>query len=191
MVEELSPPVQSPRREGLEQVQAAIWHELNQAVHHKAHAWRVGVLATVANDAADARCVVLREWDAATHTLVIFTDARSPKVTQMAAQPMGVLVLWSDALGWQLRLRVRLETQTSGLMVSSRWARMKMTPAAHDYLSPLPPGSPLDRALPQRESREHFAVLTAEVLAMDWLELHEDGQRRAQFDSQGARWVAP
>jgi pyridoxamine 5'-phosphate oxidase len=196
MVEELSPPVQAARPQGLAEVEAAVWHELNQAVRHKAHPWRVAVLATEAGDAVDARCVVLREWDAARRTLMIYTDARSPKVAQLATQPMGVLVLWSEPLGWQLRLRVRLEAQTAGLMVSSRWARLKMTPAAHDYLSPLSPGSPLGDAAshpasPQRESREHFAVLTAEVLSVDWLELHEHGQRRAQFDSQGARWVAP
>lgn len=202
MVEELSPPVQPQRLERLEDVQAAVWRELDRAVHDKAHPWRVCVLATVDGDAADARCVVLREWDLARRTLRIYTDARSPKVAQTEAQPIGVLVLWSEALGWQLRLRVRLETQTSGLMVSSRWARLKMTPAAHDYLSPLPPGSPLPGTAPhrpahaapqapQRESREHFAVLTAEVLSVDWLDLHEQGHRRAQFDAEGARWVAP
>jgi hypothetical protein len=70
-----------------------------------------------------------------------------------------------------------------------------MTPAAQDYLSPLPPGSPLAPGaappLPERGSREHFAVLTAEVLALDWLELHALGHRRAVFDAAGARWVTP
>ena len=89
-------------------------------------------------------------------------------------------------------LRVRLTVETSGLAVSSRWARLKMTPAAHDYLSPLPPGSPLTvHPEPQRESRGHFAVMNATVLAADWTELHADGHRRALIDEQGARWVAP
>jgi pyridoxamine 5'-phosphate oxidase len=34
-------------------------------------------------------------------------------------------------------------------------------------------------------------VLTASVLAVDWLELHADGHRRAVFDAKGRRWVAP
>jgi hypothetical protein len=29
------------------------------------------------------------------------------------------------------------------------------------------------------------------VEAVDWLELHAEGHRRALFDAQGARWVAP
>jgi pyridoxamine 5'-phosphate oxidase len=178
----------------LEAIEAAVAQELHAAVHHKAHPWRVGVLATTDGDIADARSVVLREWDAAQRTLLIYTDARSPKVAQLAAHPLGTLVLWSEALGWQLRLRVKLELQTAGLAVSSRWARLKMTPAAHDYLSPLPPGAALAAQAGRaqvRESRSHFAVMVAQVHTVDWLELHAEGHRRAQFDHRGARWVAP
>jgi pyridoxamine 5'-phosphate oxidase len=100
-----------------------------------------------------------------------------------------VLVL---AGSWQLRLRVRLEVDDRRLQASSRWARLKLTPAAQDYLSPLPPGSPLaSRYEPQRASREHFAVVTAQVLSLDWLELHADGHRRARFGPDGAQWLQP
>ena len=36
-----------------------------------------------------------------------------------------------------------------------------------------------------------FAVLAAEVQAVDWLELHAEGHRRAIFDAKGRRWVTP
>lgn len=179
------------RLDDLRDIEAALWRELAGCVGDRAHPWRTGVLATVDGEGADARTVVLRECDREAHTLTIYTDARSPKVGQIAAQPRGMLVLWSDALGWQLRLRVQLAVETAGLRVSSRWARLKMTPAAHDYLSPLPPGSALVHAVQTRESRGHFAVVTAQVEHVDWLELHAQGHRRAQFDTQGARWVAP
>ncbi|MDO9071988.1 MAG: pyridoxamine 5'-phosphate oxidase family protein [Rubrivivax sp.] len=182
------------RLETLDEIEAALAQQLAAAVHHKSHPWHVGVLATTDGDIGDARNVVLREWDAAQRTLLIYTDARSPKVAQLAAHPLGTLVLWSEKLGWQLRLRVKLELQTAGLAVSSRWARLKMTPAAHDYLSPLPPGTAMEYRhgpAPVRESRSHFAVMVARVQSIDWLELHADGHRRAHFDSRGARWIAP
>lgn len=182
------------RLEALGDIGLAIWGELGAAVHHKGHPWRVGVLATTDGDIGDARSVVLREWDETHRTLLIYTDARSAKVAQLAAHPLGTLVLWSDRLGWQLRLRVKLELQTAGLAVSSRWARLKMTPAAHDYLSPLPPGSAVEEGHgppPVRESRSHFAVVVARVQAVDWLELHARGHRRARFDGHGARWLTP
>jgi hypothetical protein len=181
----------TPRLTVLREIEGAVWRELAACVGDKKHAWRVGVLATTDGETADARSVVLREWDAASRTLTLFTDSRSPKVRQIEAHPQGMLVLWCDKLGWQLRLRVQLAVETAGLRVSSRWARMKMSPGAQDYLSPLPPGSALVHAVRTRESRGHFAVVTAQVLTTDWLELHAEGHRRALFDAEGRRWLAP
>jgi hypothetical protein len=179
------------RLEQLTEIETAIWAELCTAVRDKAHPWRLGVLATTDGHEADARTVVLRELDAARRSLLVYTDARSAKARQATSHPRATLVLWSEALGWQLRLRLQLAVQTAGLTVSSRWAQLKMTPAAHDYLSPLPPGSTVEHPLPQRGSRVHFAVLEAQVQAIDWLELHAEGHRRALFDAAGRRWLAP
>jgi hypothetical protein len=188
----------NPRLETLEAIETAVWQELGAAVRTKTHAWRLCVLATRDGDEVDARSVVLRECDEAARTLLIFTDARSPKAHHIAAHPAGTLVMWSPDLTWQLRLRVQLSLETSGLTVSSRWARLKLTPARFDYLSPLPPGSLLDDSGqphpapdPHRESREHFAVITAQITSIDWLELHGQGHRRALFDQAGRRWLAP
>ena len=179
------------RLETLTDVETAVWAELIAAVRDKTHPWRVGVLATTDGEMGDARTVVLRDLDATTRTLLIYTDARSTKARHTQSHPRATLVLWSEPLGWQLRLRVSLELHTAGLTVSSRWAQLKLTPAAHDYLSPLPPGSTVEHPLPQRGSRAHFAVLAAEVTAIDWLELHAEGHRRALIDAGGRRWVAP
>ncbi|MEK8031875.1 pyridoxamine 5'-phosphate oxidase family protein [Ideonella sp. DXS29W] len=171
--------------------QARLWAELGSAARDKAHPWRTPVLATVGGaHGADGRVVVLREVDESQRSVVFFTDARSPKVEQISRQPQGTLVMWSAPLGWQLRLGVHLQIETSGLAVSSHWARLRMTRAAQDYLAPRPPGTALT-ALPQRESRAHFALVTAQVLTMDWLWLDPAGHRRAVFDGQGARWVQP
>ncbi|WP_374567926.1 pyridoxamine 5'-phosphate oxidase family protein [Ideonella sp.] len=174
-------------------LEARLWDELVTAARTRGHAWRTPVLATAGGAAGvDARVVVLREVEAPTRELVFFTDARSPKLAQIAAHPQATLVMWSAELGWQLRLGVQLGLENSGLAVSSRWARLKMTPAAQDYLSPLPPGTPLGaHPAPERGSREHFAVVTAQVRVMDWLALDPAGHRRAVFDGHGARWIQP
>jgi len=176
----------------LDAIEAELWSQLERAPRERGHGWRVGVLATGDGaGGADARSVVLRDVDRARRALIFYADSRSAKVRQIAARPQGTLVLWSPALSWQLRLRVTLAVRTNGLAVSSRWARLKMTPGAQDYLSPLPPGSPIDAPLPERGSREHFGVVTAVVDAVDWLELHADGHRRAGFDGRGRRWLVP
>jgi hypothetical protein len=186
------------RPQTLADVEAALWRELGRAVRERDHAWRFATLATVsaAPDGVrpEARTVVLRDCDRDARSLVIYTDERSAKVRQAQRRAEGVLVLWSVALGWQLRLHCTLTLHTRGLMVSSRWAKLKLTPAAQDYLSPLPPGAPLEAAdtpRPDRDSRSHFAVLECRVQGTDWLELHPEGHRRARFDAEGARWLSP
>jgi pyridoxamine 5'-phosphate oxidase len=185
------------RLNSLPEIEAAVWRELGQACNDKSHPWRTPVLATVsAEGLPNARTVILRECDAATRTLMAFTDARSAKVAELQAQPHAMLVIWSNAqVPWQLRLQARAQVQTTGLAVSSRWAQLKLSPAAQDYVSPLAPGTALNDepagSLADREGRGHFAVLTFAVNSMDWLELHRDGHRRARFDAQGARWLVP
>jgi hypothetical protein len=174
------------RLESLAAIEAAVWRELMAAPQDARHPWRTPVLATTDGEIGDARTVVVRAVDAAKRHLTLFSDARAGKVVQLTAHPLGTLVHWSAALHWQLRLRVRLEAQRDGLAVSSHWARLKLSPAAYDYLSALPPGSALDNAIGARGEREHFALIVAQVLSIDWLELHPQGHRRARFaDGQG------
>lgn len=184
------------RLKTLDAIEAALWEQLEAASRNRSHGWRTPVLATVTSQGLpDARTIVLREVDAAQRQLRFYTDERSPKAEQLRALPRGVLVMWSHALGWQLRIGVALDLQVHGLAVSSRWARLKLSPAAHDYLSPLPPGTdlptPAAGLTAREEDRGHFALVTAAVESIDWLELHADGHRRAKFDADGPRWVQP
>ncbi len=180
------------RLESLEAVERALWHELQAAPRDKQHPWRAPVLATTDGETGDARTVILREVNTARATLLMYTDARAAKVAQIATHPQGTLVLWSPALGWQLRLRVHLQAVTDGLELSSRWARLKLSPAANDYLSATAPGDPLDSAISARAERAFFALLEARVLSIDWLELHEQGHRRARFGIDATpRWLQP
>lgn len=170
----------------------ACWLDLQLASQQRDHPWRMLALATVDGDGADVRTVVLREVDIESGVLRFFTDARSPKVAQLRRHPAATLMCWNPDRGWQLRMKVSVEVETDGLAVTSRWVRLKNTPAAFDYLSPLPPGTPVERFEPQRAGREHFALVQARVQRIDWLELHADGHRRAVFDAQGqGQWVVP
>jgi pyridoxine/pyridoxamine 5'-phosphate oxidase len=180
------------RLESLAAIEAALWRELAAAAGDPQHGWRRLVLATRAGDAADARTLVLRELDAEQRTLLFYTDARSAKVLQIAHRPSGTLVAWCAALSWQLRMRARLEVQAEGLAVSSRWARLALTPSAQDYLAPAAPGTPIEASfVPLPAGRTHFALLSAHIESVDWLELGERVHRRASFDAAGARWLVP
>lgn len=187
----------------LAEIERAVWRELQRAPLDRHHAWRTPVLATAdAQGLPDARTVVLREVDADDRRLSVYTDTRSAKVVQLVARPDALLVMWSAALGWQLRCRVQCTVHRSGLAVSSRWERVRQSPSAQDYLSPLPPGEVLpsesgptdpDTQAARQRPVEHtaFGVVDARVEWIDWLELHRQGHRRARFEGDRAVWLQP
>jgi len=182
----------STRLDSLAAIDDAIWQELTRAVGDKQHPWRAPVLATTDGDSADARTVILREAVASERRLRLYTDQRAHKVAQLLSHPKGTLVMWSPTLAWQLRCHVHLNVLPQGLDTSSRWARVQHTRSEQDYMAPLAPGSVLDSA-PTAGGihRAHFAVIEADVISIDWLELHRDGHRRVVVDADGARWVQP
>jgi len=192
----------TPRLQELDEIETSIWSELERcvAVRPRAepgeptadeppHEWRVAVLATVDDGQADARSLVLREVDAAERRLVFYTDARSPKVRQIEQSPRGTLIFYSRKLGQQLRMQVRLNVETTGLAVSSRWARLQTSAGARDYQSVAAPGRPLDAPLSELGVRGHFAMIEAMADTVDWVELHPEGHRRAQLGANGSRWL--
>jgi len=191
----------SPRLQELDEIETSIWNELERCVAVRPrgeeetdgppHEWRVAVLATVDDGQADARSLVLREVDAAERRLIFYTDARSPKVRQIEKSPQGTLIFYSRELGWQLRMQVRLNVQTAGLAVSSRWARLQTSAGARDYLSVAAPGRPLDAPLSELGVRGHFAIIEAMAETVDWVELHPDGHRRAVLGGHGSHWLQP
>ncbi len=180
------------RIESLHLLQRACWEELARATQEREHGWRIMTLATVESGRAEARSITLREAYPAADRLVFFTDDRSRKLQQIQSHPQGTLLAWCPRLSWQIRLRVQLTREMDQHLAMSRWARLRLSPSAQDYLSSLAPGEPLSEiASEERGSREHFAMVNAQVESMDWLELHPDGHRRALFDAAGGRWVQP
>ncbi|TWO67717.1 hypothetical protein FN976_25335 [Caenimonas sedimenti] len=178
---------------GLRLLEDRIWAELAQAPRDREHGWRTPVLATVAADGApSARTVVLRDADADARTLAIFTDVRSPKVGEIAAEPRASLVFWSDSLQWQLRVAARVVVQREGVAVALAWDRISRSAGAREYLSHAAPGAFLHAEAPPAIEGHHFAILRAHVLAMDSLELHSDGpHRRVQFTRDAASERVP
>lgn len=180
------------RIESLLTLERAIWQELRHAVREPNHEWRTMALATTDGESAQARTVMLREFDEMRRELLFFTDARSPKVGEIAEHPQGTLLLWSRKLHWQLRLAVELRVETEGPHQQRHWARLRDSTAANDYLSPAAPGAVLDRdGISAHGERAYFAVVHAKVLAVDWLELRDEGHRRASFDANGGLWRQP
>lgn len=192
----------------------SLWRELSRAVADKHHAWRTPVLGTVGTAsevaAPEARTVVLREVKAEARQLFIYTDTRSPKVAQVAANPNVTLLFWSPQKHWQLRVTAHMTLLQDPAAVAQRWQRVSNSPAAGDYLSTLAPGQAIDATPPapqvtmspaapagavpaQHSQAPHFSVLVATATHFDWLELARGGHRRAGFDlvNGTSNWLVP
>ncbi len=80
---------QGDEAQGLLRALAAdCWRLLDAAPGNRVSLARTPVLATAGADGApECRTVVLRACDPRRRTLTVFTDARSPKVAQIAADP--------------------------------------------------------------------------------------------------------
>lgn len=170
--------------------------ELQRAVQDRHHEWRTPVLATVGADGwPQARTVVLRQADAKRGKLQIYTDNRSPKVTELTATPQVTLAFWSKRLGWQLRVRATGSVLSTGAEVDAVWSRLSQSPAAGDYLSATAPGDVLNdpAAVPAASpgGAHHLAIVTLEVHAIDWLELARSGHRRAVLSADSWQWRVP
>lgn len=170
-----------------------LWAALAQACTDRQHGWRTPVLATLGRDGVpQARTVVLRGADPVAGTLAVFTDARSPKVTELAREPLASLVFWSPALQWQLRVQAQVTVHRQGPLVEQAWEQVARTSAARDYLSANAPGaawSPEDADALRPDHR--LAVLLAQVQTLDWLQLSRDGHRRAHFAGGAGSWRVP
>ncbi len=178
-----------------EEIRQHIWKELGRASRDRHHAWRTPVLATAAdNGLVNARTVVLREVDATLGKLVVFTDSRSPKVSEIGKQQTALFVFWSSRLSWQLRARVNISIQTSGPEVDAYWQQVSHSAGAKDYLAQTAPGSACPDPAKTAEASPgipHFAVLSAQVTELDWLELGRGNHRRARILADRWEWLTP
>jgi len=175
-----------------------LWSRLVRGVDDPAHPFRFAVIATARLDGAPAaRNVVLRRAEREARRLVFCTDARSPKVAQMRADPRVAWVFWDPADKLQLRMESIATLHVGDEIAAAQWA---LVPAGNRvvYQSPLVSGQTLSRVHtqppPATGGSEYFCVAVCAIRSIDWLVLCEGGHRRARFSGEELErfeWLAP
>lgn len=158
----------------------------------------------VATADADARVMVLRAFDADRWILRFHTDARSPKVPVIEADPRLGVLAYDRAAKVQLRLRGKGRIEREGAVVDEAW-QASTNFARRCYLGEGPgalsdwPTSGLPQAFEGTEpddtdlvpARANFALLLVEVEEIDWFCLAHTGHRRALVTRETGQWVSP
>ncbi len=186
------------------------WGLLSQGAHDRSGGAHTPSLATVDADGRPSqRILVLREAERQTRTLRFHTDIRSDKVREIGrAASCSVLVYDTDAK-LQLRLSGTVRVETDGAEVDKAWNSADNF-ARRCYLADPGPGTPVanpSSGLPEdvqgekpsdeqlKPARKNFAVLYAQIDAVEFYYLAHQGHRRARFawtgETWNGRWLIP
>lgn len=153
---------------------------------------------------ADARIMVLRDYEPGAQVLRFHTDARAPKAALIrAGAPVGVL-FYDKAAKVQIRCKGTGRIEQAGPVADAAWAASTRF-ARRCYLGAGPgalsegPTSGLPEEFEGSEpdeaeldpARDNFAVLLVTVASFDWFYLAHTGHRRAVFEGDHGRWVSP
>ncbi len=189
-------------QETFESVRADIERRLRDGVENRNSAMHTPVVAT---GNADARIMVLRDFDAQNWTLRFHTDVRAPKVPEIEADPRVGVLAYDRGAKLQLRGRGSGRIERNGPVADAAWEESTNF-ARRCYLGE-GPGARSDKptsGLPEwiegeepsetqvQPARENFAVLIVHIDEIDWFYLSNDGHRRAVLTRTGkGRWIAP
>lgn len=190
-----------PAAAELDALLGTVWRRLERGVKDRRSGFHTLQLASTGLDGHPrVRTVVLRAVRQAERLLRLHTDARSPKVAELARAPWVELCAYDARAGLQLRLRGRAEVH-AGAVADAAWAASH--PGSRSgYRNPFAPGAPLtDPALgdlsPEARQdrsdtaagRDNFRVVLVGLEYMDWLDLAASGHRRAAFAWAGTHWA--
>jgi pyridoxamine 5'-phosphate oxidase len=199
-------------RKDLKSVEADTWTLLSRAVEDRGSGWRLPVVASRSDAGVRQRTMVLRAVDVAQRTMLVHTDVRSPKVTQIRADDRVSMLFYDSVLAVQLSVTATASIHTTDGLADDLWQASH--PLSLKYcLGPYAPGTPvaaptvnmpedwIDRT-PTHESlndaRRNFAVVAFAVRNIDWLSLSRAGNLRAIFEytidhpeSVNRQWLAP
>lgn len=148
------------------------------------------------------RIMVLRECDWNARLLRFHTDSRSPKCTEIGPGASVSVLVYDFKAKTQLRISGMGWIETDSERAINAWQESTNF-AKRCYLAEQGPSTPVDgptSGLPSTvegrqpdedelvPARENFAILLAEMRAIDWFHLNQEGHRRARYEWTGSEW---
>jgi pyridoxamine 5'-phosphate oxidase len=196
--------------ETLETIEADCWKRIQKGALAHQHDFHQPMVGTVSGAFANLRTVVLRKVWAEKKQLAFYTDSRSGKINDLSKNNSTSWLFYSARHRLQIRLGGSSIVHTQSSLADEQWKKSRIR-SRKCYLATLSPGVPVSTAssglpviLEQRDpdeseseaGRKNFAVVVTKVKWMEWLWLHHEGHRRAEFrynenGSYRASWLIP
>lgn len=172
---------------------------LARAVRDKRSPLRWPVVATVSpSGRPHARMMVVRRVDDGARTLDLYTDARSPKRTDLACSPRAEAVFWDPKKRLQLRMEAFVRVLDDGPERDAAWSNVREEARA-DYARAHAPGAlardPIAADARLQDDAGHFAIVRLFMQRVDVLRLAAPRPWRAEVvyndGAVAARWLTP
>lgn len=173
--------------------------ELLRGSLDKKHPFRFVVLSLAdgTNNGVSSRYVVLRKAKEL-NQLLIYTDSRSNKVTAIKANSLVQLLFFNQKKGLQVIISCKVVLHQGNDTAKQEWKNVQGN-AKKSYCSMAAPGSAIDS--PEEayfwdddSSDQHFMVIEALPVQIEFLELGRGQHRRAKFQKNGTwagEWLVP
>jgi len=157
-------------------------HHLGRGVRDRRSGFHIITIATIgANLTPQARSVVLRGCTSATGQIIFHTDRRSPKCTELTANPRAALLAYAPEAKLQIRAESLITLHTGDEIAREAWHALSPN-ARQIYRTAATPGSPTPTTahkLDETDAARHFTVAHMQLTRIDVLLLHADGHHRA------------
>jgi len=177
--------------QSLSVTQEAVWLLLEAGAIEKGSPANLPVLAkSSAEQGPTARIVALRSVDRVAEKLTFFTHASSGKVRDLNEDERAELLVWDGSERLQIRLSVAVKINKIG---TETWSSLGPGTRLNYAVDPTP-GMAIDRpedALHASPQQRQMVELEATILRIETLRITRDGLRRAIFEGNTSRWIAP
>lgn len=163
--------------------------ELVRSNADQRHPFRFFYLATTGTY-PEIRTVVKRDFSQEHWDIVFFTDARSPKVTQIKNAGKVSALFYHPKK--QLQLRMKGDAQLIGPdqeAYAAYFDRVRQSPAARDYMALHPPGTEIDEDAALTFGNElHFLAVRILPRYLDVLQLGKEKHVRMAYVRRDEQW---
>lgn len=179
------------------------WRLLTQGAQERTSPYHLMQLASLRREAdgmiaPQVRTVVLRGAEASEKRLRFHTDARSPKVAELQANPRVQALFYDPGHKIQLRLSATATPAPEPLRAEAWAATGRLGRECYAVAAPpsAPSATPAAPFAAEADSSVFWPILLT-VTALDWLYLASAGHRRAAFaygpdgTLTSARWLIP
>lgn len=185
------------------------WERLSEGAQSPKHPFHFPVISTLNKDFPESRVVVLRAVNLNEHTLVFYSDVRSPKIQQIKENPHISWLFYDATSRLQIRIKAKASLHFKDEISLTAWENLRLE-SRRAYLSQPAPsnivvkptdGLPKDLKIENlskenvKDGYQNFIVVQTKVLEMDWLCLSHEGHRRARFTKEvegyKMEWMLP